>query len=108
MKALMALAGGAIAIAGGDKLVGQRGYERMFQHLGWSDSEMHNAALAETIGGAMMIPSATRRLGGAIVAGVSVAVIASEIRVGEPKLALPRGLVLLAGLWALFAPEPRG
>jgi hypothetical protein len=105
MNALMALVGAAIAVAGGDKLAGQRGYERMFQHLGWSESAMRNAALAETAGGALMMPASTRRLGGALVAGVSAAVILSEIRSGEPKLAVPRGLVLLAGLWALFAPD---
>jgi hypothetical protein len=108
MNGLMALLGGAIAVAGGDKLAGQRGYERMFQHLGWSESDMRNAALAETVGGALMIPAATRRLGGAIVVAVSGAVIASEIKSGEPKLACPRSLVLMAGLFALFAPTQRG
>jgi hypothetical protein len=107
MNVLMALIGAAIAVAGGDKLAGQRGYERMFQHLGWSENAMHNAALAEAVGGALMMPAATRRLGGALVAGVSAAVIMSEIRSGEPKLAVPRGLVLIAGLWALLAPEYR-
>ncbi len=108
MNALMALVGGAIAVAGGDKLAGQRGYERMFAHLGWSESAMRNAAIAEAAGGALMIPANTRRLGGALVTGVSLAVIASEIKSGEPKLALPRGLVLIAGLWALLAANRRG
>jgi hypothetical protein len=107
MNALMALVGGAIAVAGGDKLAGQRGYERMFHHLGWSESGMRNAALAETIGGTLMVPAATRRFGGALVAGVSMAVIATEIQNREPKLALPRALVLVAGLWALLAPGHR-
>ena len=107
MNGLMALIGGAIAVAGGDKLVGERGYQRMFKHLGWSGDAMHAAATAEMAGGALMVPAATRRLGGALVAGVSMAVIASEVRAGEPKLALPRGLVLQAGLWALFGPSQR-
>jgi hypothetical protein len=103
MNGLMALLGGAIALAGGDKLAGERGCERMFRHLGWSDDAMRMAAIAETTGGALMIPASTRRVGGAIVAGVSAAVIVSEIRSGEPKLAIPRGFVLAAGLWALLA-----
>ena len=107
MNGLMALIGGAIAVAGGDKLAGESGYRRMFRHLGWSDDAMHAAAVAETAGGALMVPVATRRLGGALVAGVSAAVIVSEIRSGEPKLAIPRGLVLVAGLWALLAPASR-
>jgi hypothetical protein len=106
MRGLIGLAGAAIAIAGGDKLAKQRGYARMFHHLGWSESAMQTAALAETAGGALMVPAATRRLGGALVVGVSTAMIVSEIKNGEAKLAVPRGVVLLAGLCALLATKP--
>ena len=105
MNTLMALFGGAVAVAGGDKLAGNRDYGRMFRHLGWSEQAMQTAALAETAGGILMIPSLTRRLGGAIVAAVSTAVIVSEIQRGDAKLAAPRGLVLLGGLVAMLAPR---
>jgi hypothetical protein len=107
MNALMALIGGAIAVAGYDKLAGDRGYQRMFAHLGWSGDAMLMAAVAETAGGALMMPASTRRLGGAMVAGVSMAMLTSEIRSGEPKLGIARGLVLAAGLCAVFASTRR-
>ncbi|WP_158747478.1 DoxX family protein [Acidisphaera sp. L21] len=98
MKLLLALFGGAVAVAGADKLTGNKGYARMFRHLEWSDNAMRAAAIAETAGGVLMIPPATRRLGGAIVAAVSTVVIASELQRGDSKLAAPRALVLLGGL----------
>ena len=107
MNVLLGLAGGAIAVAGGDKLGRDRRYVRMFRHLGWSDEVMQVAAVAETAGGALMVPDSTRRIGGALVAAVSAAVLVSEVRHGDAKLAIPRGLVLLAGLAALLAPRSR-
>ena len=105
MNYLLGLAGGAIALAGGDKLGRDRGYVRMFRHLGWSDEVMQVAAVAEMAGGALMVPPSTRRFGGALVAAVSAAVLVSEIKHADTKLAIPRGLVLLAGLTALLAPR---
>ena len=51
-----------------------------------------------------MIPRATRRLGGAVVAAASAAVLNSELRDGDTKLAGARALVLLAGLSAMLVP----
>lgn len=99
--------GAAIALAGADKLCGDRGYTRMFHHLGWSRTDAQAVASAETVGGLMMIAPPTRRMGGLLVAGVSATLMLSEIRNGDAKLAIPRGLVLLAGLAALFAPSAR-
>lgn len=104
MAVLYPVAGAAIAVAGADKLVGNRGYATMFKNLGWSEDAMRAAAAAEVIGGAMMIPRATRRLGGLIVAAVSAAVLLSEINEGDGKLAASRGAVMIAGLAAAFAP----
>ena len=103
MAILYPVAGAAVAVAGADKLMGNRGYAGMFDHLGWSDDEMQAAAAAEVIGGALMIPKATRRIGGAIVAAVSLVVLAAEMRRGDAKLAVPRAMVLAAGLGAVFA-----
>jgi hypothetical protein len=63
--------------------------------------------LAEVTGGLLIIPPATRHLGGAIVAAVSTAVIASELQHRDAKLAGPRALVLIGGLVALLAPQNR-
>ena len=103
MAILYPVAGAAVAVAGADKLMGNRDYAGMFDHLGWSDDEMQAAAAAEVIGGALMISKATRRIGGAIVAAVSLVVLAAEIRRGDAKLAVPRAMVLAAGLGAVFA-----
>jgi hypothetical protein len=92
--------GAAVALAGGDKLVGVRGYEGMFRHLGWSRESMQAAAAAELAGGLLMVPKATRRIGGAVVALASAAVLASEINHGDANLALPRCVVLLVALAA--------
>ncbi len=96
--------GGAVALAGLDKLFGQRGYERMFGHLGWSEAEMRTAAAAELAGGLLVMSRRTRRLGGAMVALGSLAVLSSELRQGRAGLAAPRALVLLAAVAAVAAP----
>ena len=96
--------GTAIAVAGGDKLTGETGYKRMFGGLGWAQSDMRVVAIVEVVGGALMIPRRTRRLGGAIVAAASAAVLNSELRDGDTKLAGARALVFFAGLSAMLAP----
>ena len=103
MTAFFPVAGAAVAVAGTDKLIGNRNYAGMFDHLGWSQDEMRAAAAAEVIGGALMVPRSTRRIGGAIVAAVSFMVLAAEIRRGDTKLAASRALVLTTGLAALFS-----
>ncbi len=96
--------GAAVALAGTDKLAGNRAYAGMFRHLGWSKNEMNAAAAAEVAGGLLMAQRSTRRIGGAMVAASSAAVLTSELRHSDGKLAVARGLVLLAGLLALLAP----
>ncbi len=101
MSYLYPALGAAIALAGFDKLLGLRGYERMFGHLGWTDGQIRAVAAAEMAGGLLMAPASTRRLGGAVVTAASLAMMGSELKHGDAKLALPRGLVLLAGLSAM-------
>ncbi len=93
--------GTAVAIAGGDKLAGDKSYLGLFRHLGWSRGDMKIAAGAELAGGLMMTIKPTRRLGSALVAAASACVLYSEIRHGDSKLATSRGLVLLAALSGL-------
>ncbi len=92
-----------VALAGSDKLAGMRGYDGMFDHLGWSRDAMRLAAMVEVAGGLLMMPRATRGLGGALVVAASAAVLASELEHGDTKLAVPRGLVLLGALAAVVA-----
>jgi hypothetical protein len=101
MSYLFPALGAAIALAGGDKVAGTSAYDDMFQHLGWSRDGMRAAAVAEMAGGLLMVPHSTRRVGGALVAATSAAVLASEINHGDTKLALPRGLILLVALAAV-------
>ena len=104
MSILYPALGVAIAVAGGDKLAGEASYERMFRNLGWSQSEMQTLAAVEVLGGLLMAPRFTRRLGGAMVAAASAAVLNSELRKDDGKLAGARALVLVAGLSALLFP----
>jgi hypothetical protein len=100
MPTVFSAIGLAVGLAGIDKLVGQRGYERMFGDLDWTPGEMRAAAAAEVAGGLMMVSPETRALGGVLVAAASAAVLASELRRRDAKLAGPRALVLLAGIAA--------
>ena len=104
MSILYPTLGAAVAVAGGDKLIGNRDYQGMFRHLGWSEEKMRAAAVAEVAGGLLMVPRSTRRLGGAIVAAVSAMVLVSELAEGDVQLAGARSLVLCAGLAAMLAP----
>ncbi len=101
---IYALLGAAFAVAGADKLGGDDGYEEMFEDLGWSREGMGAVAAAEIAGGLMLGMRKTRRLGAAMLAGTSAAVLASELEHGKTKLAGPRGFLLAAALIALVAP----
>ena len=96
--------GAGVAIAGADKLLGDRAYEGMFSDLGWSREQMRQVAAAEVLGGLLMILKPTRRLGAAIVLAASARVLAAEIVRGDARLAAPRGGVALAALGVLVAP----
>lgn len=93
--------GAAVALAGGDKLTGVRGYKEMFRRLGWPESGMQVAAAAELAGGLLMMPRATRPLGGALVAATSAAVLATEVGHGDANLALPRSVIMLLAFAAV-------
>jgi hypothetical protein len=98
------VAGASIALAGVDKVFGDRAYERMFKHLGWSKADMRKLGGAEVLGGLLMVLRPTRRLGSAIVLAASTAVLAAEIQHGDVKLAVSRGSVLLTALAGIMLP----
>lgn len=100
---IYALLGAAFAVAGADKL-GNDDYEDMFDDLGWSREAMSAVAAAEIAGGLMLGLRGTRRVGAAVLAGTSAAVLASELKHHRTKLAGPRGLLLAAALMALIMP----
>lgn len=92
-------------VAGADKLLGLRSYERLFRHLGWSHCAMQKLGAAEAVGGVLVATPCTRRLGGAILAVASGTVLEAELRHREPHLALPRFLLLLAAVAAMTPKE---
>ena len=96
--------GASIILAGLDKLIGDRAYRTLFQHLGWSQAEMRKVGGAEVLGGALMMLKPTRRLGGAIVAAASASMLLAEMRQGDLKLAASRSGVMLAALGAVTLP----
>jgi uncharacterized membrane protein YphA (DoxX/SURF4 family) len=101
---IYALLGAAFAVAGVDKLSGNEDYDEMFEELGWSRKGMGAVAAAEIAGGVMLGIRRTRRVGAAMLAGTSAAVLASELQHNRTKLAGPRGFLLAAALVALIAP----
>ena len=105
MSMIFPALGASIAVAGGDKLAGEGSYRSMFHGLGWSRSDVRLVAAVEVIGGLLMAPRLTRRLGGLMVAGASAVVLNSELRNRDLKLGAARALVLAAGLCALIAPS---
>jgi hypothetical protein len=107
MSYLFSAMGAAIALTGGDKLAGMPAYETLFNHLGWSRDDMQAAAWAEVAGGLLMVPRSTRPLGGMLVAASSAAVLASEMRHGDTRLAVPRGLMLLFAIAAAVSGSGR-
>ena len=100
-RTIVPLLGLGMAVAGFDKLAGNRSYRELFNKWGWSRDGMHNIATAELVGGALMIPRQTRRLGGGILAAASGVVLASELQNRE-TLAAPRMGVLMVALTALL------
>ncbi|MBV9734283.1 MAG: DoxX family protein [Acidisphaera sp.] len=96
-----ALLGLGFVVAGGDKLLGLRGYEGLFRRLGWSDDVMRLIGAAELTGGALVGTDSARRLGGTILVLSSAAMLAAELRQDEGEIALPRLGLLLASLTAL-------
>ena len=105
MSVIYPLLGAAFAVAGADKMSGETGYERMFRELGWSREGMQAVAAAEMTGGLLLGFRRTRRLGAGILAATSMAVLASELRRGEPKRVGPRALLMVAALTALASPR---
>lgn len=98
LDTLVSLVGVGMAVAGADKLAGERSYVRLYRHWGWNRQQMRLAGAAEVAGGTMMAFRRTRRLGGAILAGASVTQLTAELAHGDGGLAMARSGVLAAAL----------
>ena len=95
----------AFGLAGADKIYGQRGYRLMFRHLGWSERRMRGVGGSEMLGGALLLPAATRPLGGALLVATCATVLTAELRHGKGSLGVPR-LALLAAAATALLPRP--
>ena len=96
------LLGLAFAVAGADKLFGERGYLRAYRRLGWTEKQMRAVGGAELAGGVLVATEATRKIGGAVLVLTSVKVLLSELERHDDNLALARIGVLAAALTAFF------
>ena len=104
MASIYPALGASVLAAGLSKLVGSPGYRALGADLGWTDAQMQRIGAAEVLGGALMIPRLTRRLGAAIVVAASARVLWTEIERGDFKLGAPRSGILLGALGGLIAP----
>lgn len=102
LRYFVPLVGIGMAIAGADKLAGQRSYARMYRSWGWTPHQRQIAGAAELAGGTMMACPRTRSLGGAVMAGASLTQLTAELAHGDGGLALARLGVLGAALIALL------
>ena len=100
------LLGLGFAVAGADKVFGSSGYLQMFRRLGLSDTAMSLIGAGEFAGGVLVASNSGRRLGGLILTMASTAVLTSEMRQGDDRLALPRSLLLLSSVIAAASPVP--
>lgn len=94
------LLGFGFALAGADKLLGLRGYERLFQRWGWRHTGQQLVGAAEFLGGVMVASPPLRRRGGQILSATSAAVFSKEMVRQETGLAMPRLALMLAAVTA--------
>jgi hypothetical protein len=97
------LLGFGFAVAGADKLLELRSYDRLFERLGWRRTGLHMIGAAEFLGGVMVASRLFRRRGGLLLSATSAAMLGQEMVREETGVALPRlGLMLAAVTAALF------
>lgn len=101
------LLGLSFAVAGADKILGVRGYERLFQRWGWSEGIMRLIGVGEFTGGVLVASRRHRRRGGMLLTAASTAVLTKELSRQDTSLAIPRLGLLLASIAALFASPAR-
>jgi hypothetical protein len=96
------LLGLGFAVAGADKLLGMRGYERLFAKWGWSEPARQLIGAGEFIGGVLVASNGLRHLGACLLTAVSTAMLTAEVDRQELDMALPRSILLLAAASALL------
>ena len=100
------LLGLGFAVAGADKLLGMRAYDRLFAKWGWSETTRQLIGVGEFTGGVLVASATLQHLGGWLLTATSAAMLTAEMGRKERDLALPRGLLLVAAATALL-PQPR-
>ena len=103
---IYALLGAAFAVAGADKMSGDKGYEEMFEHLGWSQDQMRAVAVAEMAGGRAARAAPNAPAGRGDPGGREHGGARERAAPGRSRLAGPRGLLVLASLIALAGAGP--
>lgn len=104
---LTPLVGLGMAVAGLDKVAGDRTYERLFRHWGWTREQMRMSGAVELAGGLLMANRGTRRLGGAVMVGSSAALLATELRHRDDGMAAARIGVMVVALIAFLGSSRR-
>jgi uncharacterized membrane protein len=97
-RAATSLLGLGFVVTGADKMLGLRGYRRLFRDWGWSRQTMRVVGAAELLGGTALLCPPGRRMGALLLTTISTAVLTAEVRRGEMERALPRGALLLAAV----------
>lgn len=101
-RILTPIVGFGMAAAGLSKVSGDRTYQRLYQHWGWTREQMRLSGLVELAGGLLMANRRTRRLGGAVMVGSSAVMLSTELRERDDRMAAARSVVLLTALIALL------
>src|SRR6185312_2692228 len=101
------LLGLGFAVAGADKLLGQKGYRRLFRAWGWSVESMRLIGAAEFAGGVLVASPIARRLGGLLLTAASTAVLTAELERREDDRAVPRLALLFAAAVASLPPPTK-
>ncbi|HSU06884.1 MAG TPA: hypothetical protein VLI93_15060 [Acetobacteraceae bacterium] len=96
------LLGLGFAVAGADKLLGLRAYDRLFAKFGWSEPARQLIGAGEFLGGVLVASNSMRHLGGTLLTAVSTAMLTAEVGGQQRDLALPRCILLLSAASALL------
>ena len=72
------LLGLGFAVAGADKLLGMRAYDRLFAKWGWSETTRQLIGVGEFTGGVLVASATLRHLGGWLLTATSAAMLTAE------------------------------
>ena len=85
-------------------MLGRGPYRKLVADLNWTSQQMRQVGLAEAVGGLLLLPRRTRRVGGLLLTATSAIVLLRELQREDNDLALPRAGLLVAALSAVVKP----